>query len=128
MSQAKSSSSIYFGCFGVKSIANKTKLEISISQITVDSSLVIIDLPVPDTNWKNGFHLKQNCFYLRRLASPFWIHKHLKASKGSGILLLSKGKGLWEKTSTTFKMAALPQKKYYRQRAHANPMADHTLD
>lgn len=25
-------------------------------------------------------------------------------------------------------MAALPQKKYYRQRAHANPMADHTLE
>ncbi|KXJ16048.1 tRNA (guanine-N(7)-)-methyltransferase A [Exaiptasia diaphana] len=25
-------------------------------------------------------------------------------------------------------MAALPQKKYYRQRAHSNPMADHTFD
>ncbi|XP_015766611.1 PREDICTED: tRNA (guanine-N(7)-)-methyltransferase-like [Acropora digitifera] len=25
-------------------------------------------------------------------------------------------------------MAELPQKKYYRQRAHANPMADHTLE
>ena len=29
-------------------------------------------------------------------------------------------------TSTTVK--ALPQKRYYRQRAHCNPMSDHSLD
>uniref|UniRef100_H3BFC0 tRNA (guanine-N(7)-)-methyltransferase n=1 Tax=Latimeria chalumnae TaxID=7897 RepID=H3BFC0_LATCH len=28
----------------------------------------------------------------------------------------------------TMAAAALPQKRYYRQRAHSNPMADHTLD
>lgn len=26
------------------------------------------------------------------------------------------------------KMVELPQKKYYRQRAHSNPLADHTFD
>ena len=81
--------------FSVKSEANKTILDVSIKKITAESSLKFIGLPVPDTNWKSGFHLKQNCFYLRRLASPYWIQKHLTASKGSG-LLLSKGKGLWE--------------------------------
>ena len=30
--------------------------------------------------------------------------------------------------STTSKMASLPQKKYYRQRAHSNPIADHCFD
>ena len=61
-------------------------LEASIRASTAEISLKIIVLPAPDTNWKNGFHLKQNCFYLRRLVSPYWIQKHPTPAKDSGLL------------------------------------------
>ena len=68
-------------------------LEVSIRETTSESTLKIIGLPEPGTNWKSGFHLKQNCFYLRRLASPYWIQKYPTPSKDSG-LLLSKTQGV----------------------------------
>ena len=36
--------------------------------------------------------------------------------------------GIPRGTLSTAKMASLPQKKYYRQRAHSNPIADHCFD